>query len=191
MNPSFIESYLRQSSEVIASLAQQAPKIVAIVDALFAVSKAGGRLYTCGNGGSACDAMHFAEELVARYLRERPGIRAQHLLDAGTLTCWANDYDYASVFERQVKTLVTPADALIAFSTSGKSENVLAAIKAANEIAALTIAFTGKDGGEAKNLARHFILVRSSVTSHIQEAHAALVHIVCDLLEQRLYPECG
>src|SRR5262245_53389931 len=98
--------------------------------------------------------MHLTEELVARYLRTRPGIPAQHLLDAGTLSCWSNDYEFASVFERQVRTLVRRSDALIVFTTSGRSENVLRALRAGNEIGALTVALTGKGGGEAKDIAK-------------------------------------
>lgn len=185
----FIEQYLRDSAVVKQSLSDQAGHIATVVEALVAVSRKGGTLYTCGNGGSACDAMHFAEELVARYRRERPGIRAQHLCDPSAITCWANDYSFAGAFERQVRTMLRPDDALIGFSTSGNSENVVRAVQAANELGALTIALTGKTGGAIASLAKFSIIVPSPDTAHIQEAHMSIVHMVCDLLEQALYPE--
>ncbi|HQH26274.1 MAG TPA: SIS domain-containing protein [Oligoflexia bacterium] len=187
---SFIDSYLEQSEAVKRSLKTQRTQILDIVTELYGVAKKGGRIYTFGNGGSACDAMHLAEELVARYLRERPGIRAQHLIDSGTMTCWANDYSFDTIFQRQVETLATKDDAVVGFTTSGNSKNVIAAMEAANKLGAVTIALTGKTGGKAKSSAKHVLVVCSDKTSHIQEAHVAIVHIVCDLLEQWLFPDC-
>ena len=92
-----------------------------------------GTIYSCGNGGSACDAMHFTEELVARYKRERPGIKAMHLMDPGTLTCWSNDYEFDSVFSRQVETFAMSQDILCVLTTSGNSQNILNAITTAKE----------------------------------------------------------
>ena len=185
----FIDDYLKKSVETKAAVRALNPEILAVVQALHIVIQSGGRIYTCGNGGSACDAMHLAEELVARYLRERPGIRAQHLIDSGTMTCWANDYDFDTIFRRQVETLVTKDDAVVGFTTSGNSKNVLSAFEAANYLGAVTIALTGKGGGKATSLARYALVIPSDKTSHIQEAHVAVVHIICDLLEQWLYPE--
>lgn len=186
----FIQSYINNSITVKSKLLEQANNISDIVNSLVDVIRNGGRIYTFGNGGSACDAMHLAEELVARYLRERPGIKAQHLIDSGTITCWANDYSYQTVFERQVETLVTKNDAVIAFSTSGKTENVIRGVKSANHIGALTIGLSGKGGGELANEAKLNLIVQSNITSHIQEAHITIVHIICDLLETNLFPDC-
>src|SRR5690606_6603431 len=118
-----IRSALDESARVKEAMKEQAPQIQRIAARLAATFREGGRLYACGNGGSACDAMHFVEELVARYKRDRPGIPAHHLLDAPTLTCWSNDFDYSTAFRRQVETLVTPRDVLVAISTSGDSKN--------------------------------------------------------------------
>ena len=185
----FIAQYTKQSSRVIESLAAQQAQILELSALFLRVATAGGRIYTCGNGGSACDAMHFAEELVARYLRERPGIRAQHLIDSGTITCWANDYDFHSVFRRQVETLAGKDDVVVGFTTSGNSENICQALGAANSLGALSIAFTGKGGGKIKDIAKHSLIVDSNVTSQIQEAHIVLVHMLCDILERQLFPQ--
>ena len=184
-----ILSHINESSRVKLSLIDQAEKISQIVTTLATTIKQGGRIYACGNGGSACDAMHLVEELVARYQRERPGIRAQHLLDTGTITCWANDYTFDEIFERQVNTLLTKLDALVVFTTSGNSQNILRALAAANKLGATTIALLGKNGGAAKSLSKLSLIVGSEVTAHIQESHITLVHIICDQLEQLLFPE--
>ena len=190
MTTSFINRYCSQAAEVARSLTEQEEELLSIVDTLEKVCKQGGRIYTCGNGGSACDAMHFAEELVARYLRERPGIPAQHLIDSGTMTCWANDYDFSSVFSRQVETLMTSKDAFVGFTTSGNSENIIKAVAASQKIGGATVVLCGKDGGKLQSYELdHFIIVKSQLTSHIQEAHMIIVHLLCDLLEQRLYPD--
>jgi len=149
--------------------------------------RAGGRLYACGNGGSACDAMHLVEELVARYKRERPGLPAHHLMDAATLTCWSNDYDYASAFRRQVEAMVRPGDVLVAISTSGNSENVLATVAPARERGALTIGLAGKDGGRLRELCEEILIVPSDATERIQEGHITVIHLLCDLVERMLF----
>ena len=127
--------------------------------------------------------MHFVEECVARYSKERPGLKAQHLMDPGVLTCWSNDYDFNSVFERQVETHLNSNDALLVFSTSGSSENILRALKAGNEKKAKTIAFLGKGGGPAKSLAKLSLVVESDNTARIQEAHITAVHAIVEELE--------
>lgn len=184
---SFIKGYSETASRTVFSLANNSELIQSIALQLVTIIKAGGRIYSCGNGGSACDSMHLTEELVARYLRERPGIPAHHLQDAATLTCWSNDYDYSGVFERQVATLVTDKDALIVFSTSGNSKNITKAAIKGKEKGAFTVAFSGKDGGELKGICDKSLIVESGVTSHIQEGHIAVVHIICDIMEQELY----
>ncbi len=146
----------------------------------------GGTIYACGNGGSACDAAHLCEELVARYKRERPGIRAMHFADPGTVTCWANDYDYAGVFERQAQTFCTDRDILVAISTSGNSPNVLRAAQAAKSKGAAVIGLTGKDGGKLAAQCSAALVVPANETERIQEAHITIIHIWCELLETAL-----
>ncbi len=164
-----------------------APDVVRIAGRVAGAFRAGNRLYACGNGGSACDAMHLVEELVARYKRERPGLPAHHLLDAPTLTCWSNDYDYATAFRRQVEAMVREGDVLVAISTSGNSPNVLAAVEAANERGALTVGLTGRDGGRMRALCAEALVVPSAATERIQEGHITVIHLLCELLERELF----
>lgn len=184
-----IRAHAAGAAAVIKSIDSMQQEVLDFIDELVSAIQAGGRVYTMGNGGSACDAMHFAEELVARYHRERPGIRAQHLIDSGTITCWANDYDFDTVFARQVETLATDVDIVVGFTTSGNSPNILNALEAADAIGAHSVVFTGKGGGKAMHLAKRHFLVQSDITAYIQVAHMCLIHMICDILEQRLFPE--
>lgn len=152
---------------------------------LIKVIEQGGTIYSCGNGGSACDAMHFTEELVARYKKERVGIKASHFMDPGTLTCWANDYKWDGVFERQAQTFCGPKDALVVFSTSGNSSNIIKAIEAAKSKGSWVLGLLGKDGGKAASLCDTAIIVPSNATERIQEIHITLVHIFCEEIEGR------
>ncbi len=185
----FVREYLNASAQVKIGVSAHAPAICAIGKAMVEAVRSGGRIYTCGNGGSTCDAMHFVEELVAIYLRKRPGIPAHHLMDPGTLTCWSNDVGFASAFERQVDALMTPKDVLVGITTSGNSENILLALAAAKKKGCVTVTLLGKGGGKAKGVASHEVIVDSKVTSHIQESHIAIIHLLCEYLETALYPD--
>lgn len=147
---------------------------------------AGGTIYMAGNGGSACDAMHFYEELVGRYSKERVGIKAQHMMDPGYLTCWTNDYKYDTVFSRQVETHCESNDLLVVLTTSGNSANIIKAIQAAQNKHIPTILLTGRDGGQAKQLASVSLVVPTERTDRIQEVHITLIHSFCEFLEQDL-----
>ncbi|MCB0345410.1 MAG: SIS domain-containing protein [Bdellovibrionales bacterium] len=184
-----IDSYIKSAQDASKHLSSCSGDIAAVAERLCSIFKGGGRLFTCGNGGSTCDAMHLVEELVARYKRERPGIRAHHLCDSATLTCWSNDYNFASAFARQTETLAAPSDALAVFSTSGNSDNIVQALKAAKKVGCTSIGFLGRDGGEAAKLCDISVIVPVQVTSHIQEAHAVIIHAVCEAVETTLFPE--
>ena len=168
-------------------LRDEAGRIHAIAVRVAERFRSGGRLYACGNGGSACDAMHLVEELVARYQLERPGLPAHHLLDAATLTCWSNDYDFPSAFRRQVETMVGPSDVLVAISTSGNSSNVVEAARAARSVGAMTIALTGRNGGALREIADESLHVPSDVTARIQEGHITIIHLLCELIERTMF----
>ncbi len=175
---------LMELSAVLSSCATLESSVTraseAILDCLFA----GGKLLTCGNGGSAADALHLAEELVGRYKADRRALPAICLnADVTALTCIGNDYGYDFVFSRQVEALGRPGDVLVGFSTSGNSPNVLAAFRRAQEIGLKTVFLGGKDGGLAKGLCDHEIIVPSSTTARIQEVHTLILHQWLEAIE--------
>ena len=176
-----VKSAILESPELVKGIQLAATKMVS-------TAKAGGTIFVCGNGGSSCDSMHFVEELVARYKRDRPGIRAQHFSEPGILTCWSNDYEFASVFERQAETFCKPGDILVGISTSGNSENVLRAVTAAKRKGAWTLGLLGRDGGKMRSACDHALIVPSPATERIQEAHITIIHILCELVETGVYP---
>ncbi|NVK18609.1 MAG: D-sedoheptulose 7-phosphate isomerase [Methylocystaceae bacterium] len=141
----------------------------------------------CGNGGSASDSQHLAAELVGRFKNNREPLRSVALTtDTSVLTCIGNDYGYDEIFNRQVKAVGREGDILIAISTSGNSENVLRAVKAANELGIISIALLGKGGGSIKDLATHELTIPSNTTARIQEAHIFIGHMFCELIEREL-----
>jgi D-sedoheptulose 7-phosphate isomerase len=147
----------------------------------------GRKLLTCGNGGSAADAMHLATEMVVRFDQDRRPYPALCLATSGgDLTAIANDYAFAEVFARQVEAFGQPDDVLVALSTSGRSENVRRALEVARGKQLRTIALLGKDGGPTKGLAEVELLVASASTARIQEAQKLLIHTVCERIEERL-----
>jgi D-sedoheptulose 7-phosphate isomerase len=182
-----IRSALAESSRVKLALGEQSAHILHIATRIAEAFQNGKRLYACGNGGSACDAMHLVEELVARYKLDRPGLPAHHLMDASTLTCWSNDYEFRTIFRRQVETHGQPGDVLVAISTSGNSENVLEAVDAASAAGLLTIGLTGKDGGRMRGICDELIVLPSDATERIQEGHITIIHLWCELIERMLF----
>lgn len=146
-----------------------------------------GTLFCCGNGGSAADSQHMAAELVGRFKKNRKPLRSIALTaDTSVLTCVANDFNYEDIFSRQVEALGRANDVLLVLSTSGNSENILRALKAAKRCNVKTIALLGKDGGKAKRYADLGIVIPSSSVARIQEAHILIVHILCEIIEQEL-----
>lgn len=150
----------------------------------------GGKILSCGNGGSAGDAQHFSSEMLNRFEMERPGLPAVALTtDSSTVTSIANDYDYDQIFSKQVTALGQPGDILLAISTSGNSENVNRAIEAAHDREMAVIALDGRSGGEMTDLLTMNdieIRVPSESTARIQEVHLLVIHCICDLVDQQL-----
>ncbi len=147
----------------------------------------GGKLLTCGNGGSAAEAQHLAEELVGRFRRDRRPLAGLALTSDGTaLTCIANDFGYDQVFARQVSALARPGDVVLAISTSGNSPNVLHALEAAHEVGAIAAGLIGRDGGSLRALCDYAVVIRDQRTEYIQEAHLMVVHLLCAIVEQQL-----
>ena len=151
-----------------------------------------GKVMSCGNGGSAADSQHFSAELLNRYERERPGIAGIALTtDTSTLTSISNDYEYNEIFSKQVRALGRKGDVLLAISTSGNSPNVMRAIDAAHEKGVKVVALTGKDGGKmAAQLKDGDVEIRvpAKVTARIQEVHLLVLHCLCDLIDEQLFP---
>ena len=174
----------------IASLPLLVQPIEQAAELIVARLLEGGKLLSCGNGGSAGDAQHFSSEMINRFERERPGLPAIALTtDSSTLTSIANDYDYSRVFARQIEALGQSNDLLIAISTSGNSANILAAITAAHERDMSVLALTGRNGGETGKLLRPTdveLRVPSDSTARIQEVHLLIIHCLCDLVDQHL-----
>lgn len=148
----------------------------------------GHKLLFCGNGGSACDAMHIAGEFVGRFVDDRIALPAIALTaDTGIITAIANDYAYDYIFARQVEALGQKGDMLIALSTSGKSPNVLKAIEAAHKKGITTVLFTGEKAADLPRVADVTLLVPSRITAHVQEAHSTALHALASLIEAKLF----
>ena len=149
---------------------------------------AGSKLLACGNGGSACDAMHFCEELTGRFRADRPAIAALACIDPGHLTCTANDYGFDRVFSRWVEALGQRGDILVVLSTSGNSANILNALDAAKARDLVTAALLGWHGGACRGRADFEWIVPGEQSDRIQELHMLLLHAAVEGIEQRLYP---
>lgn len=157
------------------------PQLDAVTTLLAAAFERDGRLYTFGNGGSAADAQHLAAELVGRYRRMRRPLPAIALtVDPSVVTCIANDYSYDEVFARQVTGLVRPGDVVIGFTTSGRSPSVIRGLEAARSCGAVTVLFSGLGGGPALQYTDHALMVPSTTTARIQEAHLLLLHLLSE-----------
>ncbi len=149
--------------------------------------KKGGKVIFFGNGGSASDSQHLAAELVGRFKKDRNPLAGISLTtNTSILTSLANDYGYDTVFAKQVEALGQKNDLVVGISTSGKARNVVAGIKQAKKMGLKTVALTGGDGGELAKLADVALMVPSSVTARIQEAHITIGHVICELVEQEL-----
>jgi D-sedoheptulose 7-phosphate isomerase len=150
----------------------------------------GNKILFCGNGGSAADAQHLAAELSGRFYYDRPPLAAESLtVNTSFLTAIANDYSFDNVFARMLNGIGHDGDVLIGLSTSGNSENVVRAFKAAHEKGIITIGLTGEDGGRLAPLSDFLIRVPSSDTPRIQESHILIGHIICELVEKSIFPK--
>ena len=146
------------------------------------------KLLLCGNGGSAADAQHIAAELSGRFEMDRKALNAQALhVNSSYLTAVANDYGFEDVYSRMIEASAKSGDVLIALSTSGNSKNVINAIKKANQMKMVTIGFSGNDGGNMKDLCKYNLIIPSDNTARIQEAHILVGHIICKLIEQKIF----
>jgi D-sedoheptulose 7-phosphate isomerase len=161
------------------------PAVDAVARAIVEAYEREGSVLTFGNGGSAADSMHFAEELVARFKRERRPLAAQSLAaDPTVLTCIANDYSFDEIFERQVRAFARAGDVAIGFSTSGRSANVVRGLAAARDLGARTVLFGGGAGAPAAEHADLALVVPSSSTARVQEMHVLMLHLVLEQVDR-------
>jgi D-sedoheptulose 7-phosphate isomerase len=189
-------AHLLASAEVKRRIAESClEEIVAAAEMIAQALRAGGKVMLCGNGGSAADCQHIAAEFMnlLRQDFQRTALAAIALTtDTSFLTANANDFGFEGVFARQVEALGRPGDVLIGISTSGNSPNVLQAISRAQQLGLQTVALTGSTGGKLASLAEVVIRVPSNSVQHIQEAHIAVGHILCDLVERSIFgPACA
>lgn len=186
-NQEYIESYLASVQNCFAQLTTQTLEIVQAASVVSGCLAGGGRVFLCGNGGSAADAQHIAAELIGRFQKERQSLPAVALTtDTSAITAIANDYGYDKIFARQLSGLAQEGDLLIAISTSGNSENVLKAVECAKEMGVKTIGLTGEKGGQLSADCDQTIKVPATETCHIQEMHIAIGHMVCAIVETNL-----
>lgn len=184
-----IRQQLRDHRAVIDEIeTAHVASIVAIVAVLEKAFAAGNKVLVMGNGGSAADAQHFVAELIGRFKLERSALPAVALTtDSSILTAIGNDYGFDRIFDRQVEGLAVTGDVVIGISTSGNSPNVLSALEKARERQCVTIALLGKDGGTIKTVADIALVLSQGDTPRVQEGHITLIHMICDLLEKRLF----
>lgn len=184
-----IEKELAESAKTILATKKLSKEIETVIEKIYGSYLRGGKILIFGNGGSAADAQHFAAEFVVRFAKERRGLPALALTgNSSSLTAASNDYGYKYIFSRQVEAFAVPGDVAIGISTSGNSENVLEGLKKAKSAGCFTVCLSGQKKAKTDKAAEVSIKIPSSVTWHIQEAHAAVLHLICKLVEERLFP---
>lgn len=185
-------SALQEAQETLQKFLKdpkQIEKCVQFSDMILKTIQGGGNLYSCGNGGSHCDAMHFAEELTGRYRKDRKPIGALALGNPSHVTCVSNDYGFEHIFSRELGGLGRKGDLLIGLSTSGNSQNVVNAFVVAKERGIKTVGLLGRNGGKLKEMADLAIVVPAETSDRIQEIHIKLIHTVIETVERKLFPE--
>ncbi len=184
-------SFIEAQDTLAAFVADEVnfPRVELFASKLEATFRAGGKVMSCGNGGSMSDAMHFAEEWSGRYRKERPPLPAIAFSDPGHMSCVANDYGFEEVFSRQIRALGREGDLLLMLTTSGNSPNLLRAAEAARERGVTTVGLLGKDGGKLLPLCDIPIIVPGKTSDRIQEIHIKIVHTVIEAVERMLFPE--
>lgn len=174
-------------AKTLQSLVDLDPQVAQAADLISQCLGTGNKLLVCGNGGSAADAADFCTEFACRFVQDRQPYPALNLAQGGSLiTATGNDYGFDEIFARQVRAFGKPGDVLIAISTSGKSANIKRALEEGKQRGLKTIALLGRDGGAAKKIAEVDLIVKGESTARIQEAHKFLLHVLCEIVEERL-----
>lgn len=188
----FVSESLLEAQKVLNSFISDKKNIDNINSAISLMVdsyKNNGRIFSAGNGGSMCDAMHFAEELTGRFRKERAPLPAMAINDASHLTCVSNDYGYEFIFSRYVEAWGNKGDILLAISTSGNSKNIILAVEAAKKKGMKVVGLLGKGGGALKDMVDVSLVVDSSISDRIQEVHIKCIHIFIEGIERNLFPE--
>ncbi len=159
------------------------------INEMVSAIKGGGRVISCGNGGSMCDAMHFAEELTGRFRKDRPALSAVAIADPSHITCVANDYGFEFIFSKYVEAHGRNGDVLLAISTSGNSPNCIEAVKSAKAKGMKIIGLLGKGGGQMKDMVDFPIIIDATVSDRIQEMHIKIIHTFIEGIERQIFPQ--
>lgn len=185
-----VKAALRDAQNALAALIENEAMLETIAQAAHVIAQSqrqGGAVYSCGNGGSLCDAMHFAEEMTGRYRQDRKPYRAAAISDVSHMACVGNDYGYEHVFSRWIEAMGTDKDVLIAITTSGTSKNIVAAAKAAKAKGVTVVALTGKSGSPITELADIAVVTPAGRwADRVQELHIKVIHILIELIEREL-----
>lgn len=178
-----------QSAEIkLAFVKKNVKAIISVVDLIADAFKEGNKVMLFGNGGSAADSQHIAAEFVNRFMIERPPLPAMALsTDTSVITSIGNDYNYDQIFQKQIKALGKEGDIAWGISTSGNSQNVLKALKTAKSMGLKTVGMTGKDGGKMAKMVDYHLNVESDITARIQETHITISHVICQLVDVKLF----
>lgn len=188
----FINHSLNEARETLEHTLQDKAflgQLEAAINCLIETFKNDGRVMSCGNGGSLCDSMHFAEELTGRYRKDRKPLGATSIMDPSHMSCVANDFGYDHVFSRFVEGWGRQGDCLLAISTSGNSQNVIKAVEEAKKKGMKVVGLLGKSGGKLKDMVDFPLIVPSQITDRIQEIHIKCIHIMIEGVERSLFPE--
>ena len=188
-----LKNVLAEANDTLNAFRQDTDQMLAFerfVDVATSTLQSGGRLLSCGNGGSLCDAMHFAQEWTGRLVRDRPALSAMAFSDSAQLSAIANDFGFDQVFARQVEARGRPGDLLVSISTSGKSPNVIKAVEAAKRLGIQTVGLLGCGGGEVLNRVDVAMVVpHAERADRIQEMHIKILHAAIQAVETRLFPD--
>jgi D-sedoheptulose 7-phosphate isomerase len=189
---SYILSSLQEAQSTLNKFVedkQNVEKIEHAINTFVSSFKNGGAVFSCGNGGSMCDSLHFAEELTGRYRKDRAPLPATGISEAGHITCIANDFGFDHIFSRFVEAWGKKGDTLLAISTSGNSANVIKAAEVAKSKGMKIVGLLGKDGGKLKSMVDVALVIDCPVTDRIQEVHIKCIHIFIEGIERQLFPE--
>lgn len=189
---SYILSSLQESQKTLNTFVedrQNVEKIEQAVNTFVSSFRNGGAVFSCGNGGSMCDSLHFAEELTGRYRKDRAPLPATGISEAGHITCIANDFGFEHIFSRFVEAWGKKGDTLLAISTSGNSANVIKAVEVAKAKGMKIVGLLGKDGGKLKSMVDVALVIDCPITDRIQEVHIKCIHIFIEGIERQLFPE--